>query len=158
MSTTEFAAPPVTVDLSPVVERPPTVDGAVAPRTSAPAAPRTSRVVLHRVEPWSVLKLSLVFYLCVCAVLLVAATLLWIGASITGVVGNVESFFRDAGFDGFRLSPLQMLRAVVLIGLILVVTGTLANVLLAKLFNVLSDTVGGIRITLAEDVAPQRQR
>ena len=155
MSTTEFAAPPVTVDLSPVVERPPVVDGAVAP--PAPA-PRTSRVVLRRVDPWSVLKLSLVFYLCVCAVLLVAATLLWIGASITGVVGNVESFFRDAGFDGFRFSPPQMLRAVVLIGLILVVTGTLANLLLAKLFNVLSETVGGIRITLAEDVAPQRQR
>jgi drug/metabolite transporter (DMT)-like permease len=158
VSTTEFAAPPVTVDLSPVVERPPVVDGAVAPPAPAPAAPRTSRVVLRRVEPWSVLKLSLVFYLCVCAVLLVAATLLWIGASITGVVGNVESFFRDAGFDGFRFSPPQMLRAVVLIGLILVVTGTLANLLLAKLFNVLSDTVGGIRITLAEDVAPQRQR
>lgn len=157
MSTTEFAAPPVTVDLSPVVERPPVVDGAVAPQPPAPA-PRTSRVVLRRVEPWSVLKLSLVFYLCVCAVLLVAATLLWIGASITGIVGNVESFFRDAGFDGFRFSPIQMLRAVVLIGLILVVTGTLANVLLAKLLNVLSDTVGGIRVTLAEDVAPQRQR
>ena len=157
MSTTEFAAPPVAVDLSPVVERPPVVDGAVAPAAPAPA-PRTSRVVLRRVEPWSVLKLSLVFYLCVCAVLLVAATLLWIGASITGVVGNVESFFRDAGFDGFRFSPPQMLRAVVLIGLILVVTGTLANLLLAKLFNVLSDTVGGIRITLAEDVAPQHQR
>ena len=157
MSTTEFAAPPVTVDLSPVVERPPVVDGAVAPPAPA-AAPRTSRVVLRHVDPWSVLKLSLVFYLCVCAVLLVAATLLWIGASITGIVGNVESFFRDAGFDGFRFSPFQMLRAVVLIGLILVVTGTLANVLLAKLFNVLGDTVGGIRVTLAEDVAPQRQR
>lgn len=155
MSTTEFAAPPVAVELSPVVERPSAIDAVVAPPERAA---RTSRVVLRRVDPWSVLKLSLVFYLCVCAVLLVAATLLWIGASVTGIVGNVESFFRDAGFDGFRFSPPQLLRAVVLIGLILVVTGTLANLLLAKLFNVLSDTVGGIRVTLAEDVAPQRQR
>lgn len=155
MSTTKSAAPPVTADRSPVVGRPPVVDGALAP--PAPVA-RTSRVVLRRVDPWSVLKLSLVFYLCLCAVLLVAAVLLWIGASITGVVGNVESFFRDAGFDGFRFSPAEMLRGVVLIGLILVATGTLANLLLAKLFNLLSDTVGGIRVTLAEDVARERQR
>ena len=80
------------------------------------------------------------------------------GRDAYAYVAKEKGYFRDAGFDGFRFSPPQMLRAVVLIGLILVVTGTLANLLLAKLFNVLSDTVGGIRITLAEDVAPQRQR
>jgi hypothetical protein len=156
VSTTEYAVPPVAVDLPPVVERPPVTEVAAAP-VAVPAA-RTSRVVLRRVDPWSVLKLSLVFYLCVCAVLLVAATVLWIGASVAGVIGNVESFFRDAGFDGFEFSPLQLLRAFTLIGLTLVVTGTVANVLLAKLFNVLSDTVGGIRVTLAEDVGLQHQR
>lgn len=158
MSTTEFVAPPVPAALGPMVARPTVVDDVVASAPPGPATARGRRVVLRRVEPRSVLKLSLVFYLCVFAVLLVAATLLWIGASLTGIVGNVESFFRDAGFDGFRFSPWQLLRAVVLIGLILVVTGTLANLLLAKLFNVLSDAVGGIGVTLAEDVGPQRQR
>ena len=156
MSTTDYAAPPVAADPSPVVARPPAAGARAAAPATRPA--RTSRVVLRHVEPSSVLKLSLVFYLCVCAVLLVAGTILWIGASLTGIVGNVESFFRDAGFDGFEFSPLQLLRAFTVIGLILVATGTAANVLLAKLFNVLSDSVGGIRVTLAEDVAAERQR
>jgi hypothetical protein len=118
--------------------------------------PRTSHVVLRRVDPWSVLKLSLLFYLCVCLVLLVAAVVLWMGASAVGVVGNVESFFQDAGFDGFKFSAGTMLRGFVLGGLILVVAGTVANMLLAALFNLMSDVVGGVRVTLAEDLDPKR--
>ena len=158
MSTTESATPTlVDVDGVVVTSAPPRVSSAEVEPAPAPA-PRTSRVVLHRVEPWSVLRLSLVFYLCVCAVLLVGGIVLWMGAAATGIVGNVESFFRDAGFDGFRFSPPQLFRAFTLIGLIIVVTGTLANLLLAMLFNALSDLVGGIRVTLAEDVAPDHRR
>lgn len=129
-----------------------------APVEGADASPepRTSHVVLRRVEPWSVFKLSLVFYLCVCAVLLVASVVLWLGASATGVMGNVESFFQDAGFDGFKFSAGTMLRAFTLGGLVLVVAGTVANMLLATLFNLMSDVVGGIRVTLAEDLRPKR--
>ena len=128
------------------------------PTASAPATPRTSHVVLRRVDPWSVLKLSLVFYLCVCLVLLVASVILWAGASGAGVVENVEGFFQDAGFEDFRFAAGQLLKAFVLGGLILVVAGTLANMLLAALFNLMSDVVGGIRVTLAEDGAPRRPR
>jgi hypothetical protein len=113
-------------------------------------------VVLRRVEPWSVLKLSLVFYLCVCLVLLVAGVVLWAGASATGVVGNVESFFQDAGFDGFTFSPGMLLRGFAVGGLVLVVAGTVANMLLATLFNLMSDLVGGVRVTLSEDLRPER--
>ncbi|MCU1375182.1 MAG: hypothetical protein JWO68_2468 [Actinomycetia bacterium] len=116
--------------------------------------PRTSHVVLRRVEPWSVFKLSLVFYLCVCLVLLVAGIILWLGASATGVVGNIEGFFQDAGFDGFTFSAGTLLRGFALGGLVLVVAGTIANLLLATLFNLMSDVVGGIRVTLGEDVRP----
>jgi hypothetical protein len=138
----------VVPDLPP--EAPPTAD--------APATPRTSHVVLRRVDPWSVLKLSLVFYLCVCLVLLVASVILWAGASGAGVVENVEGFFQDAGFEEFRFAADQLLRAFVLGGLILVVSGTIANMLLAALFNLMSDVVGGIKVTLAEDVRPRRPR
>lgn len=122
----------------------------------APTEPRTSHVVLRRVQPLSVLKLSLVFYLCVCLVLLVASVVLWMGASAVGVVGNVESFFQDAGFDGFSFSPGTMLRGFFVGGVILVVAGTVANMLLAALFNLMSDVVGGVRLTLAEDLGTER--
>lgn len=120
--------------------------------------PRTTHLVLRRVDPWSVLKLSLLFYLCVCLVLLVAGVVLWAGASASGVVDNVESFFRDAGFDGFSFSPGLMLRGFVAGGLILVVAGTVANMLLTALFNLMSDLVGGVRVTLSEDLTERPER
>lgn len=126
------------------------------PVADAPSAgvrsPRSSHVVLRRVQPWSVLKLSLLFYLCVCASLLVAGVALWLAASAVGVVGNVESFFQDAGFDEFQFSAAAMFRAFTIGGIILVVAGTVANMLLAMLFNLMSDVVGGVRVTLEEDI------
>lgn len=135
--------------LEPVADAP--TDPTVVP------TPRLSHVVLKHVEPWSVLKLSLLFYLCVCLALLVAGVALWLGASAAGIVDNVESFFQDAGFEDFTFSAGQLLRGFVLGGLILVVAGTVANMLLAALFNLMSDVVGGVRVTLAEDLDAQRR-
>jgi hypothetical protein len=135
---------------------------APAPSPPSAAAPvaraRTSRVVMRRVDPWSVLKLSLLFYLCMCLVLLVAGSLLWAAASAAGVVGNIESFVADIGFDDFRFIPGDILRASTIGGLVLVVAGTLANTLLAVLFNLMADIVGGLKVTLAEDVPRSRGR
>lgn len=124
----------------------------------ARARARTSRVVVRRVDPWSVLKLSLLFYLCVCLVLLVAGCILWAGASAAGVVENIEGFVSDIGFDDFRFVAADILRASTIGGLVLVVSGTLANTLLAVLFNLMGDVVGGLKVTLAEDVRTPRRR
>ena len=126
---------------------------------SAPAARtarggRTTRVVLRRLDTWTVLKLSLVYYLALFVVLLVAAMLLWAGATAVGVVGNIESFMVDIGFDGFRFIPSELLGGFALGGLVLVVAGTFANVLMTALFNLMSDVVGGVKLTLQEDVEP----
>jgi hypothetical protein len=146
------------IDVITVAQSPPPVDTAEPLATAEAVAPRTGHVVLRHVEPTSVLKLSLVFYLCVCGVLLVAGVVLWLGASITGVVGNFESFIRDAGFNDFKFAPGQLLKAFTLISLIIVGAGTMANMLLAALFNLMSDLVGGVRVTLAEDVDPHLGR
>lgn len=135
-----------------VVVHVPTAEPEATVTEEAPAPrSRTSHVVLRHVRVRSVAKLSAVFYLCMCVVLLVAGVVLWVGASAIGVVANIESFIRDAGFDEFRFLPGQLLRAFVVLGLTLTVVGTLANILLAVLFNTLSDIVGGLRVTLAED-------
>jgi hypothetical protein len=136
-----------------------TAPGGYVDAVAEPAvAVRTDHLVVRHVDPRSVLRLSAAFYLCVSAVLFVAAVVLWIGAAATGVVGNVESFFRDAGFDGFRFAPFQLFRAFALIAVIITAAGSLANFLLAMLFNQLSDSVGGIRIAVAEDVEPEPRR
>lgn len=118
---------------------------------SAPAGTRVSRVVLRRVDPWSVLKVSVLFFLSVCIVLLTAGVLLWVGARTVGVIENVESFLDQIGFTDFQFVPGQMLRGAALGGVVLVGTGTFASVLMAVLYNLINDVVGGIRVTLAED-------
>jgi hypothetical protein len=89
-------------------------------------------------------------------VLLVAGTLLWAGASAIGVIGNIESFMVDIGFEDFRFIPSKLFGGLALGGLVLVVAGTVANVLLTALFNLMSDVVGGLKLTLQEDAEPGR--
>ena len=123
------------------------------PRAKRPkAGGRTTRVILRRMDPWSVLKLSIVYYLAVFLVILVAGVLLWAGATSIGAIENIESFMVDIGFDDFKFVGSQMLSGVALGGLVLVVAGTVANVILCALFNLMGDVTGGLRLTLQEDV------
>lgn len=157
MSPPPAAAPPVApVPPDDTPTRRPDVSGepksAKSQKASTRRIGRTTRVVLRHVDPWSVLKLSLVYYVAVFLVILVAGVLLWAGAEAAGVVGNIESFMVDIGFDDFTFVPGQLLSGVALGGLVLVVAGTVANVLLAALFNLMGDIVGGLKLTLQEDL------
>ncbi len=112
---------------------------------------RTTRVVVRRVGPLSVLKVSALFYLSLGLVLLVAGMLLWAGAHAVGLIANVESLMGDIGFTDFRLEGGQIMRAWLIVGGVLVVGGSIANVLMAVLYNLLADVVGGVKLLLGED-------
>ena len=166
MSTTEIAPPtaaqPVTPPVTDDVEwkdgpakppKPPKAPKAPKPAKTPVLRGRTTRVVLRHLDPWSVLKLSLVYYTAVFLVILVAGVLLWAGAEAVGVVGNIENFMVDIGFEDFTFVPSKLLSGVALGGLVLVVAGTFANVLMTALFNLMGDVVGGLKLTLQEDGA-----
>jgi len=114
-------------------------------------ARKVHRVVRH-VDPWSVLRLSLLFYFCLFVVVMVAGTLLYNVAGAAGTIESIESFIKDIGaFKTFSFKGGTIFRASLLAGLILVIAGTALNVLLAVLFNLISDLVGGVRITVIEE-------
>lgn len=114
-------------------------------------ARKVHRVVRH-VDPWSVLRLSLLFYLCLFVVVMVAGTLLYNVAGAAGTIESIESFIKDIGaFKTFSFKGGTIFRASLLAGLILVIAGSAFNVLLAVLFNLISDLVGGVRITVIEE-------
>jgi hypothetical protein len=114
-------------------------------------ARKVKRVIRH-FDPWSVLKVSLLFYFCLFVVLMVAGVVLWNIAAAAGTISDIEGFFKDAGaFQTFSFDGFTIFRASLLIGLILVIAGTGFNVLLAVLFNLISDLVGGVRITVIEE-------
>lgn len=113
---------------------------------------RKVRRLIRHIEPWSMLKISLLFYFCLWIILLVAGVLLWGAAVNSGTVDNIENFIRELfALDTFEFDADKIFRSSALGGLVMVVAATGFNVLLAVLFNLISDLTGGVRITVVEE-------
>lgn len=114
-------------------------------------ARKVRRLVRH-VEPWSVLKVSLLFYFCLWVILLIAGVILWSFAVGSGTVDNVENFIKELfALDSFEFNADEIFRASAIGGLVLVVAGSGFTVLMAVLFNLISDVTGGVRFTVVEE-------
>ncbi len=112
---------------------------------------RRVRLVLRRIEPWTVLKFSLFLYASLYLVLLVAAVTLWTAASITGLRDSVESFVGDlVASKDFHFQGGELLRASVIGGTLLVLVGSGVTVLLTVLHNLISDLMGGLGVVFEE--------
>jgi hypothetical protein len=117
---------------------------------------RRVRRVVRKIDTWSVLKVSALFYLSLVLVLLIAGVILWAAGSSVGAIDSVEKFMRAIGFDDFRFVGSQLFRGFTAAGLVLVILGTGLSVLIAVIYNLISDVVGGIQLTvLEEDVRPE---
>ena len=112
---------------------------------------RKVRRIIRHVSPWSVFKVSLLFNVCLWAILLVAGVLLWNVAQRTGVVTNVEKFYaRSTGEEFHEIDGRGVFRSAAMVGAVLALAGTGLLVLMSLLFNLISDLVGGIRVSVIE--------
>ena len=75
----------------------PTGSGARSPKKVR--ARKVRRIVRH-IEPWSVLKISLLFYAALFVIICVASAILWNAARGTGAVDDIESFITEVGGFG----------------------------------------------------------
>jgi hypothetical protein len=118
---------------------------------------RRTRVVVRKVGPWSVLKFSLLFYLCVMLIVYFALMIIY---WLLSAVGAIDSAGRLLGYV-FATGSAGDTQAVeirfgsvfgwlLLIGLGNVVIWSLVNVFVAFLYNLISDVVGGVEVTLAQ--------
>jgi hypothetical protein len=82
---------------------------------------------------------------------LTAGVLLWRVADSTGTLGNVERWFTQFGWETFELKGDEVFAAARTIGLFLSIAMTGLIVLLATLFNLVSDVVGGLRVSVLEE-------
>jgi len=134
------------------------------PAPRAPKKPRRKRVASPRqvferryvqtirsVDLWSVLKVAICFYLCALIVMLVAAVMLWWVASAAGVVASVESFVGQlVNNKDLKLLSWEVLRETTHIGLVVVCLLTVVTVLAAAFYNLFSELLGGIEVTVVE--------
>jgi len=116
-------------------------------------ARRVRRVIRH-IELWSVLKFSVLFYFCLWLIFVLAGVLLWSFAESSGTLESIEElveslFALDEAEDFW--SGGTIFRAYMVMTLVLSIAGITFNVLLASLYNLISDLTGGIRITVIEE-------
>jgi hypothetical protein len=113
--------------------------------------PRQTRVVLRKVGPWSVFKFSLIFYLCVMTVILLALAMLYGILGAMGALEHVTEFARNLFADkSFSIHGGWIFARLTVLGLFMIVIWSLINVFIAFLYNLISDVIGGIDVTLSE--------
>jgi hypothetical protein len=120
-----------------------------------PRVRKVTRVVRH-VDPWSVFKIAIVFNLVLYGVALTSGVLLWNVAYATGTIDNLERFFESFGWSDFEFNGGEIFHSAWIAGLFAVVGLTGAAVLGATLFNLITDLVGGVRLTVLEEEVVER--
>jgi hypothetical protein len=142
---------------------------------------------LWSIDPWSVFKVSALFYLCLGLIILVAGTLLYNAGRRVGTIDQAESFVTRMGaygecvpkadiekgvefeededkceegevlVGGFVLDDSVLFRAAAIGGAVLVVAGSIGNVLLTVLLNLLNELTGGLRHTVVKEPVARPQ-
>jgi hypothetical protein len=159
------AAAPVTVDprtgsgmAAPVVPTPapaPAVATAASPR---PVGPRRARLLVTRLDPWSVMKTAFMLSVSIGIVVLMATALLWWTLDVTGVfsaIGRTIDDVAGSGSSSFDFLSLVGFSRVMGIALVLtaieIVLGSALATLFAFLYNLSVGLTGGLEVTLSED-------
>ncbi len=84
--------------------------------------------------------------------MLVAGVVLWSALQRTGLVEKLEDFIAEVGsYSVWEVDGSVIYERARIIGLVLAAAGVALNVLLAIVFNLISDLVGGVRLTILEE-------
>lgn len=117
-------------------------------RPRRPARVR-SRATVRHVDVLTVARVSVVFYLVVIVVFVVASLFLWLAADAFGTLPSIEKSVRSLfSLKSFRLHPGTVALYTAAAGVVIAVAGTLWNILLALVYNLIADVVGGVRVEL----------
>ena len=122
-------------------------------------AVRRVRRVIRKIDPWTVLKVSLIFNAIAGLVFVLGVWVMWSLAIQRGLPDQVTEFFANFALV-FNPEGELYFRVVVLLTIIGVVAFTGLFTLAAVVYNLISDLVGGIEVIVLEEtyvVAATRQ-
>jgi len=108
------------------------------------------QVTVRRLDPWTVLKLSVVFYSVLLMLLMLLLTLFWAFLNTVGAVETVMGFANEAQLN-VRYDASEVARAIFLVGLLGVVSLSGVNVFFCFLYNLVADLTGGFRMTIDDE-------
>jgi hypothetical protein len=149
-STTSNAAEP-RPSAAPRVATPPR-PAAPTPAPAPAPVERRYRQTVHRIDLWTVLKMSVCFYICAMAVTMIAVVALWVIGDAVGVIDSVEKFLGDLlQTKDFTFLDSQILQGALLVCAVLVVLEIVLTVIAAAFYNLFAELFGGIELTISED-------
>lgn len=127
-------------------------------RPAPKAKVRKARLLLARIDPWSVLKMSFLLSVALGIVTVVAGVVLWMVLDLTGIFDDVNALMSQIlGTEGGgqtiqELVTLgQVASMTTIIAVINVVVITLLAMLGSVLYNISASLVGGVGVTLTDD-------
>ena len=128
-------------------------DAAQPAKSSSSRRPRMRRVVrvVRDIDAWSVFKVGLVFHLVLYVIALIATALMWSVANQTGTIDNVENFFESFGWETFSFDGSALFSNFAAFGLLAALLGTALWVVGAVMFNLITELVGGVRVSVLEE-------
>jgi len=111
-----------------------------------------NRRLVRRLDVLSVFKVSLVFYICVFAVMLIAGIALWNVAAALGIIDTIERNIKSLfALTSFQLRPITALVWGSVITGCVCFLGVMFNVFAALVYNLISDVVGGLQVIVLGD-------
>ncbi|MBW9214545.1 DUF3566 domain-containing protein [Mumia sp. zg.B53] len=156
---TAVSGVPASTDAAGKQRRPKPYEESPREPKKAPTGPtRKARLRVHRVDPWSVMKMSFALAIALGIVTVVAVTLVWavlgaagvwdaINSSVATVLNDNADAFDIGEYVGFG----RIIGLTILIAAIDVVLITALATVGAFLYNLAAQLLGGFEVTLAED-------
>jgi len=131
---------------------------AASPASRPAAGPRRARLLVTRLDPWSVMKTAFMLSVSIGIVLLMSTALLWWTLDVTGVfaaIGRTIDDVAGSGSSSFDFLSFVGFSRIMGIGLVLtaieIVLGSALATLFAFLYNLSVGLTGGLEVTLSED-------
>jgi len=133
----------------------PATDPYVPPALTAvtPVTSLASRRILRRVNLWSVLKISMILYLALFLVSAVASLVVWKAADSAGLIHKIEHLMQELGFKNFEFVGEKLFFDFLLFSLLMAGLAIVGTLVAALLYNLIAEIVGGVEITVVEQVA-----
>ncbi|GAA1657828.1 hypothetical protein GCM10010977_10120 [Citricoccus zhacaiensis] len=127
-------------------------------RPAPKAKVRKARLLVSKVDPWSVLKMAFLLSVALGIVTVVGAVVLWTVMDLTGIFDQVNDLLAQVlGSEGGSFTVQQLISLgqvasfATIIAVVNVVLLTALSMLAAVLYNISATLVGGIGVTLTDD-------
>ena len=113
---------------------------------------RKVRRLIRHLDPWSMLKLSLLVSLCMWLIVMIASVILWTVARNAGTIESFEEVVNSSlSLQDWTLDGDFIFRQFGLITLLLALGFAAAVVIASLVFNLVSDIIGGVWVSVIEE-------